>query len=154
MVRRVGHGTLVEEMAPGTLAMQTGGMNSATPPSLPNGEIKALEAALAAPPDNVDLCGKVRAPLEERLQHARRKRRETANPWINVSRDVEAPFNALPRQSRLRLHSNKRHKRRSKKPKRTNLVFEKKELEKQALSQTAQHAHRPHPARQHHSALR
>ena len=112
--------------------------NSATPPSLPNEEIKALEAALAAPPDNVDLCGKVRAPLEERLQHARKKRRETANPWINVSKDVEAPFNALPRQSRLRLHSNKQHKRRSKKPKRTNLVFEKKELEKQALSQTAQ----------------
>ena len=106
--------------------------NSATPPSLPNEEIKALEAALAAPPDNVDLCGKVRAPLEERLQHARKKRRETANPWINVSKDVEAPFNALPRQSRLRLHSNKQHKRRSKKPKRTNLVFEKNELEKQA----------------------
>ena len=112
--------------------------NSATPPSLPNEEIKALEAALAAPPDNVDLCGKVRAPLEERLQHARKKRRETANPWINVSKDVEAPFNALPRQSRLRLHSNKQHKSRSKKPKRTNLVFEKNELEKQALSQTAQ----------------
>ena len=51
--------------------------NSATPPSQPKEEIKALEAALAALPDNVDLFGKVRAPLEERLQHARKEARDS-----------------------------------------------------------------------------
>ena len=52
------------------------------------------------------------------------KRRVTANPWINVSKDAEEPFNAFPKQNKMRLLSNKQHKRHSKKPRRTSLVFE------------------------------
>ena len=40
---------------------------STTRPSQPKEEIKALEAALAALPDNVDLFGKVRAPRQQTL---------------------------------------------------------------------------------------
>ena len=51
--------------------------SSSTPPSQPKEGLKALEAALAALPDNVELFGKVRAPLEERLQHARKEARDS-----------------------------------------------------------------------------
>ena len=50
---------------------------STTPPSQSKEEIKAMEAALAGRPDNVDLFGKVRATLEERLQHARKEARDS-----------------------------------------------------------------------------
>ena len=53
----------------------------------------------------------------------RPQRGETANPCTNASKDAEAPFNALPRQNKLRLLSNKQHKRLSRKPRRTSLVF-------------------------------
>ena len=59
--------------------------NSVTLPSQPKEEIKALEAALAALPDNVEPFGKVRAPLEERRQYARKEARDS-KPLGSTSR--------------------------------------------------------------------
>ena len=57
--------------------------------------VTALEAALAALPDNADIFGKVRAPLEERLQHARK---DAASLWIRDAKAAEEPSSEHPRQ--------------------------------------------------------
>ena len=95
--------------------------NSTTLPSQPKEEIKVLEAALAALPGNVDLFGKVRAPLEERLQHASKEARESKP----LDQRHEGYRGALQRASnKLRVLRNRQHKRHSRKPMRTSLVFE------------------------------
>ena len=73
--------------------------NSATPPSLPNEEIKALEAALAAPPDNVDLCGKVRAPLEGEASTRSQKKARDSKP---LDQRLEGCRGALQRASKAK----------------------------------------------------
>ena len=71
--------------------------NSVTLASQAKEEIKALEAALAALPD-VEPFGKVRAPLEERRQYARKEARDS-NP---LDQRLEGCRGALQRASKAK----------------------------------------------------
>ena len=128
--------------------------NSATPPSLPSEEIKALEAALAAPPDNFDLCGKVRAPLEERLQHARKKKgaRQLGSTSRRMSRRPSTRFQGKAGCD-CTVTSGTRGVRRSRSG-RISYSRRTSSRSRHFRKPPSQHAHRPHPAKQHHSALR
>ena len=98
-----------------------------------------MEAALAAPPDNVDLFGKVRAPLEERFQQARKEARDSKP----LDHRLEGCRGALQRASKAKQAAIAQQRT-------AQAAFEKAdaneariraelaELEKQALSQTTQ----------------
>ena len=130
--------------------------NSTTLPSQPKEEIKALEAALAALPDNVDIFGKVRATLEGRLQHARKEARDS-KPLDQRLEAAEEPSSEHPRQDKQRLHSNKQRKLLLKKPKRTKHVFERNwpdSRSKHFRKPPTQFAYRRYRAKRHHSVQR
>ena len=107
--------------------------------SQPKEEIKALEAALAALPDNVDIFGKVRAPLEERLQLARKEARDSKP----LDQRLEGCRGALQRASKARQTAIAQQQAaqaalEEAEADETRLRAELAELEKQAPSQTAQ----------------
>ena len=104
--------------------------NSSTPPSQPMEEIKALEAALGAVPDNVELFGKYVFSWRGGL-NTPAKLRETANPWINVSAS-KAKQASIAQQQVAQAAFEKAEADESR------IRAELAELEKQALSQTTQ----------------
>ena len=93
-------------------------------------EIKALEAALGAVPDNVELFGKYVLPWRGGL-NTPAKLRETANPWINVSAS-KAKQASIAQQQVAQAAFEKAEADESR------IRAELAELEKQALSQTTQ----------------
>ena len=111
--------------------------NCTSPPSQPKEEIKELEAALAALPVNVDLFGKVRAPLEERVQHARKEARDSKR----LDQRLEGCRGALQRASKAKQAAIAREQGaqaafEKAEADESRFRAERAELEKQALSQT------------------